>query len=138
MNNENSELFNLLEEEVDEENQTLEEIVKELRQWKRTFPNQTPHQVKSKLEKYTYQQLSEEERKGYLSQIQRLKELLVSRNKNAGIRKKETKVCEICQQPRQDNFEYSRISNRGFNVNRIYRICSFCQKTVQKVVDSKD
>ena len=135
MNNENEELLNLVEEELNEENRTLEEIVKELSQWKKTFPNQTPQQVKNKLEKYTSQQITEEERKSYLNRIQRLEELLTSRNKNTTIRKKETKLCEICQQVRQDNFEYSRVSAKGFNVSRIYRICSFCQKTVQKVVD---
>src|SRR5438105_179786 len=83
---------------------------------------------KKKFEKYTYKQLSEEERKGYLSQIQRLKELLTFQNKNIGIRKKETRLCEICRQIRQDNFKHSRISANGFNISRNYRICSFCQK----------
>jgi hypothetical protein len=135
MNNEK--LIDLVEEEINEENRTWEEIVKELNQWKKTFPNQTPQQVKNKLEKYSPQPITEEERKSYLSRIQRLEELLTSRNKNTAIRKKETKLCEICQQVRQDNFEYSRVSAKGFNVNHVYRICSFCQKTVQKVVDIK-
>jgi len=32
MNNENNKLFNLVEEEIDQENRTLEEIIKELNQ----------------------------------------------------------------------------------------------------------
>jgi len=127
MNKEDKELINLVEEELKEENQTLQEIVKELNQWKRTFPNQTPQQVKDKLEEYASQQ------------IERLSTSRNRQNNLKNISKKEFKICEICSQPRQDNFTYSRISNGGFtswNVNHVYRICSFCLKTVQLIVDN--
>jgi hypothetical protein len=42
--------------ELFKEEQKFEEIIEELNQWKKTFPNQTPQQVKSKLEKKFVQQ----------------------------------------------------------------------------------
>ncbi|KLL04607.1 MAG: hypothetical protein MRERV_16c012 [Mycoplasmataceae bacterium RV_VA103A] len=68
-------------------------------------------------------------------QIWQLEKLLGSRNSrnkiNQKLTKKETRLCEICQQIKTDNFKYSRISGSNYNTYHLYRICSYCQKIVQ-------
>jgi DNA repair exonuclease SbcCD ATPase subunit len=98
--------------------------------WQNTFKGKTPIEIKKDFE---------EKERGYLDRIKQLEGLLRNRRTSTStiINKRETKLCEICNQIKQDRFKYSRVSATGFNTYHVYRICSYCQKIVQTVDNNR-
>lgn len=108
-----------------------QKVKEKLDKWESKFPEMTPDQVAAN------QGTSSAEVDDLKKQIQRLEALVRSRNsRNTNIdsdHKRETKICEICHQIKNDIFKYSRVVSRDLNTYHTYRICSFCQKIVQMV-----